>query len=120
MSGCFEGIADEFRASISGDECLVSTREWHEHFSALEETESFMKCLFTGKAKIIVTYRGDRPVSHMAQIATEGRPQVVSRTGALFFPFWRPKKQRKKEYKIAGHGPASVGAPPADSPEVHP
>jgi hypothetical protein len=72
-----EGIADEFRASILGDECIVSTTEWHEHFSTLEEMEAFMKCLFTGKAEIIVTYRGDKPVSHRTQIIEDNHPQPL-------------------------------------------
>ncbi|MEN6319069.1 MAG: hypothetical protein ABFD82_09990 [Syntrophaceae bacterium] len=96
-----EGITDEFRVSVLGDECIVSTAEWHEHFSTLEEMESFMKCLFTGCAEIIVTYRKDKPVSHRTQMIEDGKPKVLSRTGSLFFPFWRPKTERKLNYRIA-------------------
>lgn len=96
-----EGITDEFWASILADECIVSTKDWHEHFSTLDDMEAFMKCLFIGKAEIILTYRGDKPVSHRTQIVSETGPQVVSRTGAIFFPFWKSKTQRKKAYKIA-------------------
>ena len=102
-----EGIDDEFRASVLGDECIASTSEWHEHFSNADEMEAFLKSLFEGKAEIIVTYRGNKPVSHRIQIVEEQRPRVVSRTGALFFPFWKPKTEKKKEYRIANKAHAA-------------
>jgi len=100
---CFtvHGIAEEFRVSVLPDECVVSTADWHEHFSDPEEMESFIRALFTGRAELFVTYRGDTPVSHEIQVIKSGTPERVSKTGALFFPFWKPKSRKKKEYKIS-------------------
>jgi len=101
-----EGITDEFLTSIVGDECVISTKDWHEHFSTIEDMEYFMKCLFIGNAEIVVTYRGDKAVSHLIQILENGSSRFVSKTGTLSFSFWRPKTTKKLEYKIANK-PAS-------------
>lgn len=99
-----QGIDEEFRASVLGNECIVSTSEWHEHFASPENMEAFLRCLLAGKAEIVVTYRGDKPVSHRVQIVGGKKPRVVSRTGSLFTPFWKPKTRKTKQYAIPSNG----------------
>ncbi|MBN2381818.1 hypothetical protein JXQ70_02960 [bacterium] len=97
-----EGIEDEFKASVLGEECVLSTHEWHEHLSSPAEMESFLRSLLSGRIEIIITYRGNKPVAHRVQRVVDGHVQVFSRTGDLFFPFWRLKTQKKLDYTI-GH-----------------
>jgi hypothetical protein len=96
-----EGIDEDFRASALGDECVLSTKAWHEHFSDPEELEAFLRSLFIGKVEIIVTYRGIKAVSHRVQVIGEEKTDVVSRTCSLVFPFWKKSSQKKMEYRIA-------------------
>lgn len=97
----FSGIPEKFNLSTAHDEFTIFTDTWHEHFADMEQLVSFFDGLFTGKIQIVVKYRGKTPVAHQVQVLEDKRVNVMSRTGGLVSPFWRPKSYRTLRYATA-------------------
>jgi len=98
------GIEEVFRVSDSGKEIIISTESWHEHFgkyNSYEDAIDFFDDLLSGKAYILVKYRGDFPVAHsLHKINKDNNDITLSRTGSLISPFWRKKSIKKLYYTI--------------------
>jgi len=95
----FTGTADLFTLSTANDEYTIFTRDWHAHFPDIEQLTSFLTALFTGTAKIMVKYRGKCAVAYQIQILKDGQWIVMSQTGSLISPFWKPISYRTIGYE---------------------
>ena len=112
----FKGTADVFTLSTENDEYTIFTRDWHAHFPDIEQLSSFLTALFTGTAKIIIKYRGKCAVAHQIQILKDGQWIVMSQTGSLISPFWKPKSYKTIGFENCqqggpGYPPQGVGSP---------
>lgn len=96
------GIADTFRVSVAGGEYTLFTDEWHQHFETAEGLEAFLRYLLTGRARVVVTYRGDRPVAHTIEVIQDGKVRTVGGTAELLQPFWRRKRRKALDYRLTG------------------
>ncbi|HBC88531.1 MAG TPA: hypothetical protein DCZ94_16410 [Lentisphaeria bacterium] len=98
-----KGIDEIFRASDSGNEVIISTDKWHEHFgegNSYQDIVLFFDDLFSGRIAVVIKYRGSMAVAHSIQkFDKDGKVEmIISWSGNIISPFWRKKSYKKLDY----------------------
>ena len=83
------------------NEFIVRFDGWHEHFGSARPAFDCFLFAFSGKARVVVTYRGRTPVKWVLEHLDEDGWHVDSEVGHLFIPFWfRPEVVYRQNPKI--------------------
>jgi len=87
------GFSLELREDGDGWMVCLGEAGFHQHFESSEEMLNFVAWCYSGEARLREVWRGSVPQKVMLEAREDGEWRVVSVTGLLLFPFWRPRSE---------------------------
>ena len=66
---------------------------FHDDFMTADEVLNFVAWCYSGAARVREVWRGQSPQKSVLEAYEDGEWYVVSTTGFIFVPFWRPRRE---------------------------
>lgn len=87
------GFAVELRNAGAEWTVFLGNAGFHEAFTSTEEALNFIAWCYSGAARVREVWRGGSPQKATLEALENGQWRSVSKTGFIFVPFWRERRE---------------------------